>query len=147
MKPIKINKNSWHYKFVEEFNSSWTVRDCASFCEYLKLFWWSIVSTVLSIAAGVIIGLLLIAPLMFLFGGFVDNIWVDFNDPSPTGAFVIMGFLIYFIVPAGIISDKLQARAKAKRLECASASKQPGFFSLAWKSFREKVCFKIEFTE
>jgi hypothetical protein len=148
MKPIQINKNSWHYKIANFPNDSDEPKDL---CSYLRNF----VSGVFLIAciiclSSIVLGMV-IQPVIALFVYFQTGYAEIFSTPT-----VVSGLMLIALFSAGSIwyAYDLYTQRKEKqrwddymngKILTFYYSKPDGFFKLAFKAFKEKTCFFIEF--
>lgn len=152
MKPLQFNKNSWHYKLVSTVKDEYSISD--NFCEY---FWDVIGSLVLwlSITFISITGLYMgiCSPLIYLAVALQYG-WFELPKDTTFGlamdsVFLLLGLLFYVCdiwIPRKIEEkrkrdyDKMLAEQQEDYVP-----KQPGFIITAWRTFKDKTCFKIEF--
>jgi hypothetical protein len=154
---MKINRNSWHYKLIKEWDSS-TAYDLkynktgVSFCKYfwsVMLCFPKILAAMLLIALGVavLIGcavFLVIYPLNFLLIGLFDI--VLFNDPNsmgPAGLFVALLIALFIGIMETMDNSMKVVPSYLKRTKVPlepSKEKKP---SLLWeyiKAKKAKMC-------
>jgi len=137
MKEVELKRKSIHH-YIARFGDRYQERDLSNICSYIK-----------AMASGGFLFLLASAAVVFcaicfgdLFAWLVAGILNGWTSLNTLGGIplVVMGtmaflFLIAFIVD--IIHQFRKRRAKQER-------SQPGILALAYKSWKEKICFKIK---
>lgn len=147
MKTIKIKRNSWHawvarhgaeYDIAEAYNPD----RCTYVRKVLKgLFFLVFMAVIASLAVAAIGNTVWWWISMILAGGYINP-----SSPVPisiTGA----GSIILAVALIMVGADKIkEARREAQyRRWRESGEEQPeGFLAMAWKSFKEKTCARIE---
>ena len=162
MKEIEFKKNSWHFKIVDTFFDHIEFTDL---CKYIRYFLYSlcigaVASTVLLIMAFVLVSPILnVLFVVFGFDVFSGN--VDLRNIFT--AFVIAGAALYFVVYVNT-RDKINAwyyekfkgvdyqehvdmKKLRKLAKNVVSEKEPGILSYAWKTIKDKTCFKVRFVK
>jgi ABC-type phosphate transport system permease subunit len=149
LKTINLNKKSWHYwvaTTVGSFKPS-----SSDFCKYVRhVILGSLLLAFFSIVVAVVVG--------FLGGGLINIgilVW-DFLSRTPytiTNAFMQAGSLVLCMISAAGIVGALIYFAKSAyderkwANEIANTNKPDSFVKNAYKTFRNKACFKVNFNE
>lgn len=155
MRTLHFNKNSWHYKAALLASSNhYDIPE--NFCNYFWRVFLGLFLTLLLIWVVVIFAFLtVIAPILYLvvclqygtFGAPVEVVVGGVLD------IIIMIGVAHFYITENILPEYKKKRA-AKRLKLMedgiypeSTPKEPGFIVTAWRTFKNKTCFKIEFED
>ena len=140
MKTIKINKNSWHYRLIDKYTTE-PVWHIDNFCEY---FWGvarGIFSVFLIIGCGSIISWIMVGePIMYAITGF-DPVFLDGNDGLQIGLMIWGIILFVFSISFTTLKYQEYKDAHSKKY----VDEPDSFIYTAYKSFKDKVCFKIEY--
>jgi hypothetical protein len=148
MKPIQINKNSWHYKIVNFPHDNDEPKDL---CSYLRNFVSGVfLITCVMCLSSIVIGMV-IQPVIALFVYFQTGYAEIFSTPT-----VVSGLMLIALFSAGSIwyaYDLYTQRKEKQRWDdykhglplAPTFNKPDGFIKLAYKSFKEKTCLFIEF--
>ena len=152
MNTLKFNKNSWHYQLVRVVKDEWHISD--NFCGY---FWDVIISgSILLLMLAMItmcLFILVVAPLLYLAVG----LQYQFFEPSKevaVGLVLDVGLLLIYVW--FLVSDWLADRRELKRQKFydeyvknnyKKVEKKPSFVITAWRTFKDKTCFRIEFED
>ena len=152
MNTLKFNKNSWHYQLVRAVKDEWHISD--NFCGY---FWDVIISgSILLLMLAMItmcLFVLVVAPLLYLAVG----LQYQFFEPPPevaVGLVLDVGLLLIYVW--FLVSDWLADRRELKRQKFydeyvknnyKKVEKKPSFVITAWRTFKDKTCFRIEFED
>ncbi len=152
MNTLKFNTKSWHYRLVRFIKNEWEISD--NFCGY---FWDVVMSGIvlLLMLAMVIFCLfvLVVAPLLY----FVVGLQYQFFEPTNE---VVIGLffdaVLLVICVICLFSDWLADRRELKRQKqldeyvknnYRTVEKKPSFVMTAWRTFKDKTCFRIEFED
>lgn len=135
MSSIKLNKKSWHYQ-VASFGNVYSIEyQVHDFCSYIRVVFKGLFLILLAILAGVVFGyLMVIQPGIWALGGF--QTWYFENNDVLRSGLVIWAF-VCFSISLGVY---LTWRDSRRNLQQDS-----GFFTLWYRSFKDKVCFKVDF--
>lgn len=130
MEAIKINRNSWHFKIVKMTNDF-----PEDICEYRRSF---LSSCFLLAFVGCLsgVGLWVMSNMVigFIFA-LLYGAWI-LNDVAIIGSIAILSFGVIFGAPV--------LWTYIKRLRVDKGKKQPGPVTLAYRSWKEKHCVKVE---
>lgn len=155
MRTLHFNKNSWHYKAALLASSNhYDIPE--NFCNY---FWRVIFGSFLTLLLLGIFSLFtfltVIAPILYLV---VCLQYGTFWPPAEVVVGIVLDIIImigvaHFYITENILPEYKKKRA-AKRLKLMedgiypeSTPKEPGFIVTAWRTFKDKTCFKIEFED
>lgn len=142
--PITFKMNSWHVWLVSHF-SPYKPKYANDLCQYIRWVLLSIFlfATVAVLSFSVVSGV--VFDILSLFG----RVHWHHNAPGSyfelcAGVTNIVGSVIIalmtIIYAAGIV-DKISRRSRNK----VYVLKEPGFVKIAYRSFKDKVCFKVNF--
>lgn len=143
MKTINLNSNSWHYWLATTIASF--KPDSGDFCSYVRnVAGGALLFTVFSMCVGALGAMLLTGigtGLVYLWGflsghGFhTTNTWLLFSGLFTLVISTIAAFIFLWTYIKNIRDERL-----------ANAPPKPdSFLKAAWKSFKDKVCFKVNF--
>jgi hypothetical protein len=134
MKTLKLNKNSWHYKFASFYDKD--VKYGTDICSYTRtLFFGFLLYSFLFSVAGFIAGCLL-----YTIGSWIAYLFgYPLNDIVP--AFTIVYGLAFIMIGVCVYLSQLEQRSWVRD----EKPKEPGFIKLAYRSWKEKFCVKIDF--
>lgn len=138
MKTFVLSKSSWHYKLANLFGGMRYVRD-TDVCEYTKTVIAALFLSTMITFFGII--LLILSVHMLLGVGF--SIWMGAWFFSDLG---IMGLIIYGLVGGGLMikaADGKYSEWKDRRRENYEP-KPDGFLKVAYSSWKDKYCVRIE---
>ena len=141
MNTLNFSKSSWHYRLVclNKYE-----RDISTnFCGY---FWDVVLSMmVMGVAFGATILIsyaLIVSPLMYFA---VVLQYGAFEAPSEVRLGILLDLLLISFTVLYVIFNAVESAYFNIRYVNRETPKVPGFVSTAWKTFRDKTCFKIEF--
>jgi hypothetical protein len=143
MKPIKINQNSWHYHVATTYTDG-NVRWATSICEYNRKVFMGLVSICLIILASSIALLALLAPIFYIILYLIYGLQID--PGSDENAWILFGLVCYLGILV-IYLIHLFTEWKQEKLdeECRTGiERKDSYIKSAWKSFKDKVCVKVE---
>ena len=142
---MKINKKSWHYHIVEKYTDG-NPRWIGSICEYNRRVLLGIFHILTIIFFASIFLMCVLSPIfygiLYLIYG-VAGITMVSNEGViiALGIFLyIMAILFYFVF--------LYTQWRDLRLEeygSGQRKRKASYISAAWKSFKDKVCIRVEF--
>jgi K+-sensing histidine kinase KdpD len=143
MKTLEFNANSWHYWLATKVASF--DHDDSNFCAYVRsvLFGAFMISILAGFASAV----------LFAIGLEIRAFYTCFFTPVCTFGKneqgIAIGFAILFAV-IGLIGLMVWHRNRVERIRSEiydgiRPEPQPGFISMAYKSIKEKTCFRVEF--
>lgn len=148
MKSLTISKDSWHYALYSSGKSKYELdHEPHNLCRYVR--------TIL-FRSFIILGVL--SFILFLVAGFVTSIYCLFSGikvPNWAGpGFGIVATLLtavslillgkFLLRKIGNYFDNLSYR-QSSRVVSQKVDKGPGFFSLMYRNFKDKLCYLIEF--
>ncbi len=152
MNTLKFNKNSWHYQLVRAVKDEWHISD--NFCGY---FWDVIISgsiLLLMLAmTAMCLFVLVVAPLLYLAVGLQYQF---FEPPKEVAVGLVFDVGLLLIYVWFLVSDWLADRRELKRQKFydeyvknnyKKVEKKPSFVITAWRTFKDKTCFRIEFED
>jgi hypothetical protein len=146
MKSLTFKKDSWHYKAAMFVFDSWQIPN--DLCGYVRHVIWGglmfilLMSFCAALACGV--GYLLCMWLHWLFQMISTMSFI-----APSDEAVIVNVILGVIAACGaaILAIKLIVDYKndmrQKRYEEGYVEPEPGFLRVAYRSFKDKTCFKI----
>lgn len=143
MKTLELKEKSWHYFLAVVMGNYKTGR--GDFCSYIRnvfigLFFTSVCATIVS-------------AILFAIGMEVRAMYTCWFTPVCTFGkdeqAIATGFAIIVLVVASIMLSIWYGNYQDDRrveIECGIRQpRQPGFVALAYKSIKEKTCFRVEF--
>jgi len=144
MKPIKINKNTWHYQVATKY----TYRDIhfvESICEYNRRVFMGLAAICLIILASSLALLILLSPIFYTVLHLIYGL--EFDSDSTESALIVAGIGFYMGILGIYIAHLLTEREYKKVYEMPEngIERKDSYIKSAWKSFKDKVCVKVEF--
>lgn len=132
MKTFKVNRNSWHYRFQDAVETDPHLRK--DFCSYwrglvyafLKVVW--LMFALVAIAITTLFVFNIIGSLVVFFA-YPDITWSFLNEVSAT------------LLGGSIFSIALYIWYKIAN----AVDKQPSLIATKYRSWKDKVCYKVEF--
>lgn len=150
MKTIKIHKDSWHYRIVKVYTST-NPQYIDNLCEYNRRVLLGIIHIGFLIFLATIIAIPMLSPVfygvLYLIYGFSD-IGEDQVTVVVMGG-VIWGFSISFYIGdvlwnSVFFNPKQWAQQQDYEVKLEQQYKKDSYVGATWKSFKEKVCLRIE---
>lgn len=134
-----MKRNSWHYKLAEIGNDNNKIWDGdMSICQYSRKVFWGGVLVLFLCLMGLNLLLWLGTALYEILGAVIG-----FSALGPA-SYVLMGVLAFIgVCTTGYFLNK---RWKAKSRELLKAE-NTSYVSKAYKSYKDKICFTVEFEE
>ena len=144
MKPIKINKNSWHYHVATKYTDG-NIYWVKSICEYNRRVFMGLASICLIILASSLALLILLSPIFYTILYLIYGL--EFDSGSTESALIVSGIGFYFGILGIYITHLLTDREYNKAYEMTEngIERKDSYIKSAWKSFKNKVCVKVEF--
>lgn len=143
MNSVELSKNSWHYKLATKFGDYYWYSSTSNICAYvrevIKGFF-----ILLGVGGLALMGVVAIVTTLYwlIMHGF------HFLNAPP---FVIASAGLTSIVSLGtglgLGISKIIEYQDMKRQANRANPPQPSFLKLAYRSFKDKMCFKISFKE
>lgn len=143
MKTIKIDKNSWHYHIVYKYtdgNPKWI----GSICEYNKQLLFGMLSILMIIIISSFLWSVLLAPIFYGILYLIYGLPIEFG--SDISSIIGIGVTFYVLGIGSYIAHLLIERKENKLYEMRAKGieRKDSYIVAAWKSFKDKVCVKIE---
>lgn len=144
MKTIKINRNSWHYHIAQTYtdgNAEWS----SSICEYNSKVIMGFFAIFCIIFFSTIALVMLLSPIFYGILYLIYGI-----PPEGSGEIgVVFGVTGYVLIILCYIAHLLTERKYNKRTSemYRDIEIKDSYIGAAWKSFKEKVCVKIEISD
>ena len=138
-----IKRSSWHFRLANFGNTRvWRMDKEVDFCKYF----WYVVFGLLHLV-GLVLGTL---TLILLFGDSFYEFynWIMYNTPMHDMAIATMVFT--FIISVGVavgycVSKYIDWKDSLKESNDFGVEvKEPGFFTMSYRKFKEKACFKVK---
>jgi uncharacterized membrane protein len=163
MNPTKINRNSWHYKLLEEFHGANSVEYAESLCDYTRLCVIAFLVTFLVLGLTLVIAVIALILAWFMLvgtGNLIGWFMVVVLSPYSFGYFtqhipLTPLYQAVAIVDAGLLIlylwnifsfEEIRNHMKSKKEEpYRKKYSEPGIVSLMWDSWKNKICVPIEF--
>ncbi len=140
MKSFTLKKKSLHYWLASTAGSTYIDPDI-DMCAYLRKVVESALS-LLAIAALALFGLYIIGHMTYSAWLCAFGTRCVFTPLDQGAGFILLCVAgVFSFVGLFLVRKELKARYKA------GAPKDPGFLVLAWRSVKDKTCFKIEFKD
>jgi hypothetical protein len=134
MKPYIINRNSWHYKLASAGKYWDVLGEPTDFCSY-----WRIV--MFGLFQYFILGLFILLLVSFIAASFYVN-------PVPTTIGVVTIFSIIFgVFGFHKLFVFLKENKRQHDYDVSFNRKQEGLLSMKYRSWKEKICPKVEYNE
>jgi len=139
---MKINKSSWHYRLVK-LGDPWDIPD--DLCSYVRLLIWNIMGVSFTFALGIFLVVVGIwSPIHLVLYGIPDQ-------QSALYGFYIIGSMVDVAVLICIIFYIIdwvrEYLLEHREVKPPKPIKEPSFIKKAWKGFKEKTCYKIDFED
>jgi hypothetical protein len=143
MKTFEIDKNSWHYRLANTYsNFEYEYEGHRNLCEYMRrVFYGALLAIVVAAVGGI-----LAASFVCWIGAIILWPFIGFFEMS---VLFIPAAIITTFIGVGLFAamcQKIQAKYieyRESRPRYTPVLKEPGFVTLAWRSFKEKTCVKI----
>lgn len=147
MKSTTLNVNSWHYKLASWFGYDPDFKD-HDICAYLRRVMLGMVIVPIAAAAAIILTIAVSIILVHM----VLGPWFFFMYGIPFNEFATVGWVI--LLAAGTLfgfffgMDRFKRYLHNKRNEARNSPEQePGFLKLAYRSYKDKFCMKLQFVD
>jgi hypothetical protein len=144
MKTIKINRNSWHYHIIKTYTDrrpEWI----GSICQYNRNVLLGILNIFYIIFFTSLTLVILLSPI------FYGILYLIYGMPPGEleGTFVVFGVTGYVMIIGFYIAHLLTERKENKLYEMKENGIEikDSYIGAAWKSFKDKVCVKIEISD
>jgi hypothetical protein len=150
MLSFNLKKDSWHMR-VANFGGTrigkYQQEYGTDICTYTRAFLWG----ALGIIASVIVSVAFIVWLGFALYG-LGAYALGAISELPLETFVLLGicFVALLTITLAFLTEKFHDYKREKRLRQYASGlppPEPGFVTLAYRKFKNKTCFKIEFTK
>lgn len=155
MKSITLKKNSWHYWLATNIGDYKEYQN--DFCAYVRSVLFSIIAGALIVTTFGGIGLFI----LYVIGREVHALftcvisgWFGISTVCSYGKFeeAATSFLVGLAICAAIIavivfSCKRKERIRKEIYAGRRKMPEPSFITLAYRSLKEKTCFRVEFQE
>ena len=142
---MKINKKSWHYHIVETYtdgNPHWI----GSICEYNRRVLLGIFNIALIIFVSSILLMCILSPIFY---GILYLIYGDAGITMVSNEGVIIAFGIFsYIMTILFYFMFFYTQWRDSRIEeylNGERIRKESYIGAAWKSFKDKVCVRVEF--
>ena len=139
---MKINKKSWHYRLVK-LGDPWDIPD--DLCSYVRLLIWNAMGVSSTFALGtflVVVGIW--SPIHLVLYGIPDQQSALYGF-SIIGSMVDAGVVVISIIY--FLERVREYRLEHRKDKPPKPIKEPSFIKKAWKGFKEKTCYKIDFED
>lgn len=151
MKTSLLSKDSWHWHLAHTYGNAkmWDVWDGEKYVDiyegnFCKYFW--------QVVGGALWAMVITAILAILGWCIVDfflwsAVWLMYHRiDTPMGAALFIGMLgiLVFLCVVGGVAHRATALRTKMRQKSNYKIHEPGFFTLAYRKFKDKTCFKIE---
>lgn len=148
MTPITFSKNSWHARLVNRFTQRYA-SDATNICQYMRWVGWGLLGVILvTLALSVFATFVLsgiVWDIQWLFG-YVHFVGGQNPPARELGACILNLVAVLGSIVAGLmwISGIVKEARYHKKWHTASPSPPPGFIRTAYRSFKDKVCIRVE---
>lgn len=144
MKTLKLNQNTWHYWLATKVGDFDTY-DGGDFCSYVRNVIWGALALLFACAVASFVLYSLGREIYAAYTCFFTPVctYGKFEQAVATGVAILTG-----VVGAVALMIWNSNRRMAIRIAIANGSRpepQDGFVKVAYKSIKEKTCFKVEF--
>jgi amino acid transporter len=141
MKTLEFKKASWHYRLAKKAG----YEEDGDFCTYVRSFLWGALLMVL-LTALVLFGLYALGRLSY--SAYTCSFtkvctYGEFEKTVLMGIGVIIGCVAYIYALIWVQNRRWRIRGEIRRGERPEPG--PSFVAMAYKSYKEKTCFKVEF--
>lgn len=145
MKTLKFNQNSWHYWLATKIGDFDTYGGAGDFCSYVRNVIWGALALLFASAAASFVLYSLGRELYAAYTCWFTPVctYGKFERAVTTGVAILIG-----VVGAAVLMIWDGNRRMQIRIEIATGKRpepQDGFVKAAYKSIKEKTCFKVEF--
>lgn len=140
MNNITLNKKSLHYRLATAYGGLWYGENGTDFCTYLRHVVKGFIFAVLAIVTGSLIAF----PLLFFSVWLIAGLFVGaFAPPDAAVVLAAMYPIFVLIVFLGYAISKMREAIQSKMED----KRAPGFWTLVYRKFHDKVCFGINFKD
>lgn len=145
MKEIKINKKSLHYRLVDCYTTYYE-HNLDNFCDYCRAVMVGILAVILCIIGGAVLSyLMVVQPLMCIFTWF-DPVFYEGNHSLNAG--IILWAIVIAVVVLVVGNDVWENRHTYFNIKQKEKIDNDDSFIYNWYILvKDKICFKIKFTE
>jgi hypothetical protein len=150
MLAFNLKKDSWHM-WVANFGNTrigeYTQKHGTDICTYIRAFFWGALGVIVC-AVGIVLGATWIGFALYGLGAYA----LGFINEIPGESFILFGicFVALLIITLVFLTEKYHDYKREKRRRQYASGlppPEPGFVTLAYRKFKDKTCFKINFTK
>lgn len=138
MKSYQLSKDSWHYRLASTFDRTIARSNTTDICSYMQAVVYGSVISILISAVLLFFSFVVIHALLGLGFSLAYGVWLV-DDAGVAGLFLLAVFLVIAIIYAS------SRAAEHYRMIGQYEPREPGFVTLAYRRFRDRVCVKITF--
>lgn len=143
MTPVKIRKDSWHYRFMNAYDSD-GMSDISDICAYrtrlLKSAAMAILLSTIALAVVFFITQVLVHTVLAVGFSIAYGTWIV-TLPAVLG---MLGFGVAAIYCGGFVAAGVAA-AYGRKVTVQLAAQEPGAVRAAYRSWKDKVCVPVVF--
>jgi hypothetical protein len=143
MQTIKLSRKTWHYHLIREYttNAEYDIK-YMDFCQYIRGVLMGILGACIVTMMLAFCALLIVLPLVFCSVVLLYGVWVEPNIITCVGMLCYIVVILYYIVLYAI-------RGVVKvfnKIPPTPISTSP-FIRSAYKTIKNKVCFRLEIVD
>jgi hypothetical protein len=144
---IQLNRKSWHFWLASKFGDyCYSEPEYQNVCTYTRCFLKGLIVFIISTILTVFMGAIFLGLPLFALGwliGYMFGFFSLFDPKSRLADTVFSGFLLSLMwIVFGIIFGIVKFWKNGKKF---AAVKQPSFLKVAYRSWKDKYCIKVEF--
>lgn len=140
MKEFKLNPNSWHFKLATLWKTQgykhWLINTGTNICEYT----WEVSRGFLKLISAFAFGAVMVA---WFVKSVYDIVMLFFGGEFTPFAFSLT--IITFIFLTFFMWEGTRILFRKVKEKTENTETPPTFFGLAYRKFKDKTCFKINF--
>ena len=134
-----LNSKSWHFWLANFGNTGrYYPEDTIDICSYIR----SVVRGILLLLAVIVLGIIGLIATLYSLGNWFSVIFLDGYLISQVTVLVTS---LYSIIGFATYKAKQYDRRLAEGYFSNKSKKEPGFLELAYRKFKKKTCFMVDF--
>ena len=134
-----LNSKSWHFWLANFGNTGcYYPEDTIDICSYIR----SVVRGIFLLLAAIAVGIVILITTLYSLGNWFSVIFLDGYLISPV---TILVTSLYSIIGFATYKANQHDRRLAEGYFSNKSKKEPGFLKLAYRKFKNKTCFMVDF--
>jgi len=140
MKTFALNKNSWHYRLASEYGGLHRWQDSTDICSYTKEIFKGLFILALMLVAVAVVSQLVVHLVLGIGFSIYAGMWIG-SDWAWAAATILVVAVGYIVI---LLAFSLTCKGGKIAKETISNTE---FFKVAYSSWKDKYCARIEFKE